>query len=154
MPREQSNAGTSATTKPPGPWDRMEKWQQIAAVTIAAVCSVFAAGVTFQRAKASLVFADAQAAVDGRQDELIRAVQDDAGNMHVHMDDLHDEVRGMRLDLRFFDPRIRGGGLAELPAETPRPTPPPAPTSTVDPSMSLPLTGLPVPAPSPIPSGR
>lgn len=127
----------TATAKRPGPWDRMERWQQIAALLLGAVAAVFAAGVTFQKAKASIVLVEVQEAIDARQDATLRAVQDDSLQMHVSMDDLHDEVRGMRTDLRFFDPRIRGGGLHELPPEAPRPAP--SPTSTLDPSMGLPV---------------
>lgn len=121
--------------RPPSlnPWDRLEWWHKMILAAGIILVSVFGAGAGFQRVKASVVFADAQKAVDERQDSQIHAIQDDNGRMHVSLDDVHDEVRGMRTDMRFFDPRLRGGGLAPLPEETPRLTMPPplaSPTST------------------------
>lgn len=118
-------------------WDRMEKWQQMTALVVGAVASLFGAGVSFQRARASIVMISQQKPVDERQDAMIRAITDDNGKLHVSMDHLHEEVRGMRTDLRYFDPRIRGGGLGALPEEMPHPTPTSAPTPAIDPSMGF-----------------
>lgn len=126
-----------APTRPPNFWEKMEWWHKIILAAGVIIVSVFGAGVGFQRAKASVVFVETQSATDARQDAAIRAVQDDSGRLHVTMDDLHDEVRGMRTDLRLFDPRLRGGNLAPLPEEVPRPTP------TADPFPRATSTGTP-----------
>lgn len=123
-------------------WDKLEGWHKIAIVLGGCICFLFGLGAATEKIKGEIVLQDAQRAVDEAQNQQIRAVTDDAGRIHITLDDLHDEVRGMRTDLRFFDPRLRGGGLPNLPEETPRPTPPLA-----DPSMGFRLT-----APKPSPS--
>ena len=100
-------------------WSRLQKWQQILALGGALVASVFTAGIVFQQARAAIVLVDDQKLVDARQDDEIGAVLDDNALLHISQDHLHEEVRGMRLDIRAFDPRIRGGGLPVLPAEPP-----------------------------------
>lgn len=126
-------------------WDRLETWHKGVVVIIGAAATIFGAGIAFQRARATIVTSAQQKVIDQRQDQQIRAVQDDSLQMHVTMDDLHDEVRGMRTDLRYFDPRQRGGGLPSLPEETPRPSP----TPTFDPSMGLTIRATPTPKGTP-----
>lgn len=122
-------------------WEKLEWWHKVVMGAFAGVVLVFGAGMGAARVKAAVVMVADQKVIDDRQDTMIRAIVDDSGKMHVSMDDLHDEVRGMRLDLRYFDPRLHGGGLPALPEESPRVTP------TLDPSMAL-------PAPSARPSPR
>lgn len=122
-------------------WERLELWHKTAIMVVAGTTALFGAGMAFQQAKATIVLTTTQHAVDERQDDQIRAVQDDAGRLHITLDDLHDEVRGMRMDLRYFDPRMRGGGLPAL-ADEPRPMAHPTPLS--DPSMRF---ALPTPTP-------
>lgn len=145
--REVTNEMQRPQSIPPL-WDRLEKWHKVLVVLIGAAVSTFGAGVAAQRARSSVVLAGPQHEIDERQDQQIHAVLDDAGRMHVSLDDLHDEVRGMRTDLRYFDPRFRGGNLPALAEEPPRPSPRPIPTSTLDPSM-----GLLLPSPTPTPPG-
>ena len=121
-------------------WNRMDRWHKIVVVILGGVVAIFTSGIAFQQARGKIVLAAPQKAVDAVQDAQLRALQDTDLQMQVGMDHLHDEVRGMRTDLRYFDPRLRGGGLPSLPEETPRPSP----TPVQDPSM-----WLPVPSPSP-----
>jgi anti-sigma-K factor RskA len=95
-------------------WKRLEKWQQVFAISLGAVGAIFAAGVTFQKARASVVLVSVQKLVDDRQDVEIQAVLNDNALLHVSQEHLHEEVRGMRLDIRSFDPRRIGGGLPDL----------------------------------------
>lgn len=133
MPTKETTHDGNNESPLPGPanlWNRMEKWQQIAALALATVASLFGAGVSFQRARAAIVMVSQQKPIDERQDAEIRAVVDDAGKIHVTIDHLHEDVLGMRQDLRFFDPRIRGGGLPELRLEPPLATPSATPVTT------------------------
>lgn len=130
----QTNPDIRPVQPLPAPWEKLEWWHKFLLAAGVIVVSVFGAGAGFTHWRATFVSAELQRAVDEAQDTQIRALVDDSGKMHVTMDDLHDEVRGMRTDLRFFDPRIRGGNLPPLPEEAPR-------------SNDL---GLPMPLPTPM----